>query len=517
MMKEEKNNFINFIKKSKYSIAFIVFFTLLAFGQRLLTTGFGIDNELYLLSIDKSEQWQWWFNLNRWGLVFLNKIFQMDLLSIYISNYLTVITMVFYAIGFNYLIYMCMKDEWKSTFLKYQFVFPILFLTNPIFAEQYNFLLQNFGVALGIFMIPLSLLLQEIAQKMENKTHKILTYTLAIGLAIWSFGIYQSILLLYVATVAIVYLLKVLNNNDNNWKFLLRQIGIFAISAFGFIMISKQLSQETSYLQMAWLKDSFGICILNIFYCVKSMIKSETIFYNIGYIVSIVIMLTTLFYYLRKRNFKIGLLIGILGVLCAPLYIMIVTGVDQFKRTQFNYSFTVGFVILFGIILLSKKNLLLTTLKTTLIVFAIGLAYIQSYTCANLFQTAEITYQTDFTFANHIVSEIQKQNWFEEEKEYVLIFLGKHSVQEKFAYVEGEIIGKSFFEFDYEYLYGVNSRANAFLQLLGYYFNEPSQEQFDMAKKYVLENNIPAWPKENAICLVNENTIIVRLSQEIEN
>lgn len=56
MMKEEKNNFINFIKKSKYSITFIVFFTLLAFGQRLLTTGFGIDNELYLVSIDKSKQ-----------------------------------------------------------------------------------------------------------------------------------------------------------------------------------------------------------------------------------------------------------------------------------------------------------------------------------------------------------------------------------------------------------------------------------------------------------------------------
>ena len=71
-----------------------------------------------------------------------------------------------------------------------------------------------------------------------------------------------------------------------------------------------------------------------------------------------------------------------------------------------------------------------------------------------------------------------------------------------------------YFEFDYQYIYGVNQRATAFLEILGYKFNMATAEEFEFAKKYVEENDIPIYPKEEAIQLINDNQIIVRLSEE---
>lgn len=60
----------------------------------------------------------------------------------------------------------------------------------------------------------------------------------------------------------------------------------------------------------------------------------------------------------------------------------------------------------------------------------------------------------------------------------------------------------------------MNSRGVAFLNILGYEFNKPTSEEFEQAKKYVEENNIKSWPNEESINLVDNNKIIIRLSEE---
>ena len=512
----DKNNFLEYIKKSKISILIIIFFTIFAFGERLLSNSFGIDSEHYLSSITDPNRWDWWISLSRWGLVLINQLWHMNAFSIFVSNYLTVVTMIVYAIMFNYLFYTYIKDEYKERYLKYQFIFPIIFLTNPIFAEQYNFLLQNFGVALGILMIPVSILLINRAMDAEKTLIKIGYYVISIIMMILSFSIYQSIILLYIVTVVACYLLKVLKDNDNNWKYLFKFIGIFAIAAGTFLIVSKLLNTSgTSYLQTGWSSSGVRQCIQNIYYCVMSMLKSETIFYNFGYILSLIAIVCIAIYLVTKKKMKIGILIAMLGLIVAPFYIMIVTGVDQYKRTQFNYSFVIGFVLMLSIVLISNKNIFSKGLKVLTLILAIGIAYIQSYTSAVLFYTADIKYQSDVELANRIVEGIEEKDWYEKDKDYTLIFLGKYEKNEKNAYIKGEIIGRSFFEFDYQYIYGLNERANAFLQILGYYFNKPSIEQFENAKEYVESENIKSWPNNEAITLVDNDKIIVRLSEEI--
>ena len=515
-MENIKNNkFLEYLKKSKVSIMIVVGFALFAFGLRLISQSFSIDTELYINEIGTEGRWQWWISLNRWGLVLLNQIFQMDALPIYASNFLTVLFMIAYSIGFNYLFYTYMKDEYKENFLKYQFIFPILFVTNPIFAEQYNFILQNVSVAFTVLLIPIILLVIDKASRYKEKFKKYLCYITAIALLILSFGVYQSVILLYIATVVVCYLLKVIKEKNNCWKYLGKQIAIFILAALVYFVIGKILAgeNETSYLQLAWIKDSIKQCLINILYCVKSVLKCEGIFYNIGYLLTIGTFIGFVIYMLVKKELKIGMMIATIGILAAPFYIMIITGVDQLKRTQFNYSFVVGIGLMLLVVFLAQKEKI-KILKNIAIIIILVIAYKQSYHTANLFYTADMVYRSDEAFAYQLMNEVEKKEWYNPNQTYKIIFVGRHQKELKNVYLKSEVIGSSFFSFDYQYIYGPNSRAISFLRTLGYNFQEPSAEEFENAKQYVEENQVEPWPNEDSIRLQDKDKIVIRLSAE---
>ena len=214
-----------------------------------------------------------------------------------------------------------------------------------------------------------------------------------------------------------------------------------------------------------------------------------------------------------KKKLKIGIVIAIVGLLMAPFYIMIVTGVDQLKRTQFNYSFVIGIMMTLLIVFLSQKEKL-KYLTIIGLIFVFGIAYVQSFTTSSLFHTADTMYKSDEAFAHKLVERIEEKEWYNAEEEYTIIFVGEHLTELENTYLKSEIIGRSFFEFDYQYIYGVNQRATAFLRILGYEFENPTVEEFENAKQYVKENSISVYPKEDSIQLVDDNKIIVRLSEE---
>ena len=512
--RKEYNDIVVFLKKSKISIIIIVLFTLFAFGQRLISGGFSIDTELYINQLETGGNDSWWISLSRWGLVFLNDFLQMGTLPIFASNFLTVVIMIIYSIAYNYLFYTLIDEKYKEIFVKFQFIFPIIFITNPIFAEQYNFVLQNAGMAIAILMIPVSILLVNHGIEEENKIKKVFCYLVAVGMSIIGFAVYQSIILLYIATVAVCYLLKVIKDKDNNWIYLLKQIGIFLFIAAIYFVISRILGQQdTTYLQSAWTKDGIKQCLINIAYCIKNVLYCDTIFYNIGYIISIFVGIGMIVHLAIKKQLKIGIVLATIGILMAPFYIMIITGVDQLKRTQFNYSFVIGIMINLLIGFLAQRKSLKYLLVIGL-VFVIGMAYIQSYTTANLFYTADITYKKDEYFAHELAGRIEEKEWYNDNEEYTIVFVGEHLPDLKNAYLKSEIIGRSFFEFDYQYIYGVNQRATAFLNILGHDFNMATAEEFENAKQYAEENNMPIYPKADSIQLLENNKIMVRLSEE---
>ena len=514
---KEDNNFIYFLKRSLPSIAIIVIFALIAYGQRILSNSFSIDTEVYMYNIENTVNWDWWNSLNRWGLVWINKVFQMNAFPIFAANITTFITIILYSIGFNYIFYINMKEEWKEKFLKISFIFPIIFITNPIWAEQYNFIHQSFGVALGILLIPVSIYLFERASIIENRIEKVFIYAIGITLAVISFGVYQAIILMYIATVAFCYFFRVLKENNNSWKYLLKNIFLFVCIVIIYEIITKITGEKASYLQIAWQKDGIKICLRNIYYVIKDVVKCQTIFYNIGYLIGMLLLFVSIIYLSIKRKMKLGLLLSIIAIILAPFYIMIVTGVNQFYRTQFNYSLTVGFLLLAGVLILcNNKNIITKYINIIMIAIIMFLGYRQAYVTSNLFNTADTVYQNDVSTANKIVSRIEQQDWFDENEEYTLIFVGYYENEPSKIYLKGELIGDSFFYFGREDSAGIAGRANMFLDLIGYKFKIPTVQEYLDAKEYIKYKEIKSWPNANSITLMDNNKIIVRLPKDVK-
>lgn len=504
------NNVKKYLKASKLTILIVIFFLILAFGQRLLNGSFSMDTEFYITHYQ--IDWHWWLGLDRWGLVLINKILSIGPLVLFQSNFMTLILIGIYSISFCYLFYLFMPEKWKKSYLKIQFILPIIFITSPMFAEQYNFVNQNVAIAMGILFIALSMILIKEADKLDKK-NMLLFNILAIIISTISFGIYQAMIPLYILIVACTYLLECINKNQSCWKFLKDRIIKFAIVCILYLIICKIIGGENSYLKSGW--SIYGLkCFKSIYYVMIDMLKCNTIFYNCSFLLAIFIIISINIYLFFKKENNFGIILGSIGILMSPLYIMIITGVDQLKRTQFNYSFVIGFILLLGCLYLMNK-LRLKYLAYFIMVLAFGIAYKQANITAKLFHSDNIRFEQDTILATKIQNDIEKKDWYDLNEEYTLVLLGQRPCKSSNFYEKGEVMGYSFFEFDYQHYYGPSQRANAFFKTLGYDYKEPSIEIFEAAKVYAEEENMEIYSLENSILKMDKNIIIVRLSEEM--
>lgn len=509
-MNEKKLNIKDFLHKSKLSIAILIFFLLLAFGERLISTSFSIDTEFYISNY--VSNFSWWINLNRWGLVIINKLLSVGPLLIFQSNLLTICFIIVYSILFMYLFYLYIPKKWEYKYMKFQFIFPIIFITNPIFAEQYNFINQNVGVSLGIIICSISAIMFYCGDRAEGLIKTIIDIS-AILITTFAFGIYQSIVPLYILIIACTYFLECINKENSCWKFFVKRVIQFLIICLLYLAISKIIGGENNYLQSGW--STYGLnCIKNIYYVILDILKCHTVFYNISYLIAITLIISINLYWIFKKKNNFGIVLSSVGLLLAPFYIMIITGVDQLKRTQFNYSFVIGFILLIAsIIILNHKKL--KYIGMIVIILSLGIAYKQAIITGKLFYSDNVRFQNDVILANKIQTQIEQEKWYKEQTKYTLIILGEKPCNSINFYDKGEVIGHSFFEFDYQYVYGPSQRANIFMKTLGYDYKEPSYEDFEQAKDYAKKNNVKTFPEKNSIVKIDNNRIIIRLSKEI--
>ena len=115
-MKYNKSEFKYYLKKSYKTIIIVTLFLLLTYWTRLISDSFSIDTELYVQ--EYTHSFSWWLNLERWGLVFLNKILKIGPLIIPHANFLTVLFIFLYSILYCYLFYLNIGDMYKNRYLK---------------------------------------------------------------------------------------------------------------------------------------------------------------------------------------------------------------------------------------------------------------------------------------------------------------------------------------------------------------------------------------------------------------
>ena len=193
-LKEELNEFWREYRRFAWALGLVI---LLVYGGRVIHDDFFLDSEIMILNPE--SMWYLWMGSNRFGMVATSRIFGLHRLSPWISNVLMACTMWCCGITLAF----CAR-EWTGKCRRYRVftrLFPILFVTAPVFVEQYLFVLQSFEISFGILAAILAAFCSDRFCRSDGFCRGGQSWfwgILGLVLLVWSFGTYQAMVPLYV-------------------------------------------------------------------------------------------------------------------------------------------------------------------------------------------------------------------------------------------------------------------------------------------------------------------------------
>lgn len=502
----EKDRFIDFSRNNKLLYVIIIFAIAFSYGTKIVGLNISIDTEVIIDNFD--SQMGSWNSIGRLGLVALKRLFALHSFNPFVANFLTVVFLFFTCIFIGYLIWKVSDNKISGLII---IILPLLFVTHPIFAEQFNFTLQSFEVAVSMLGTVISVIL--IVMYMEYR--KNFFVVLSVILSTWSFLTYQSLIMFYISlsVSVIILLLNYRSNTEFSWY---AKIVISFLFCFVFSMVFSQLiviidhhvfSIETGdYLSrnIVWGK----LPLFEIFSTLKNHFKdilfARGIFYNAGFIISILACLLVLIKkVILKSNFILFEFFCVVLLNICPFMLTFFMGSIEPIRAQMpSLQYVIAFNFLYVAINITTKSFL-----NVCILLALIISFRQGYTTANLFYSERAKYEEDVIFANRINTQLDSLN-IKERDEYSLVLIGRKQVNSNIV-IEGETIGHSFFAWDLSTPYGTSLRAIGFMKTLGYNFKIPSKE--DCEKGESIKDNMTSFPQKNSI-LISNNTIFIKLS-----
>ena len=241
---------------------------------------------------------------------------------------------------------------------------------------------------------------------------------------------------------------------------------------------------NSSYLlnQVGW--STYGLKgILYIGYYFLTVLFGTRIYYNLGYLIVIILTLIFIKKHWNKKNIILN--ISLLFLLITPFIMSIALGNETIARSQFALPFVISFVFIFY----KPKNKYYYIIPLALIVFQITITFI-------LFKNDYIRYNLDLNLMNEIKTEIS------DHEDLPVVFIGEYNNNIK---IKGDVLGSSFFNWDKETENGANIRIHGFFNANNNNYILPSSENIKMAK-----NNLNQY---NDKINIDNNIIIVNLNK----
>ena len=239
---------------------------------------------------------------------------------------------------------------------------------------------------------------------------------------------------------------------------------------------------NSSYLlnQVGW--STYGLKgILYIGYYFLTVLFGTRIYYNLGYLIVIILTLIFIKKHWNKKNIILN--ISLLFLLITPFIMSIALGNETIARSQFALSFVISFVFIFY----KPKNKYYYIIPLALIVFQIIITFI-------LFRNDYIRYNLDLNLMNEIKTEIS------DHEDLPVVFIGEYNNNIK---IKGDVLGSSFFNWDKETENGANIRIHGFFNANNNNYILPSRENIK-----TVNNNIS---KYNEKINIDNNIIVVNL------
>lgn len=503
-LKNDIVDFVGFCKDNVFSITLIILFTVMAYGIKLFNYSISIDTEKLI----NEYQWQLdtWASFGRFGLVFTKRLFGLNPFNAYISCFLMVVSMIVFGITWSYVLNYFSFEKKKKTLITC--IFPIIFITAPLFTEQFNFILQSFEVAFAIILCSLAVFF---TSKWTIDSRNIIYVILAAICMIWGFGTYQAIVFLYISGVLACYILIYIANKKGNINLnknyftvsVFKYLAVFILGYLGYYIVDKLVRNiygASGYVDgmIKWGQMPVIECIKNILRYIRYGLFGDGLFYSKIFLICVIILITyTIINLFTKSRDKFLFTCSVGVFIASPYLLSIYIGDGLIPRMQFNYQFVIAFTIYMVAYIFKSKNI-----KSLIIIFALCLGLNQSNVVAKLFTSEQLKYEDDVKLASEISQRIETLD-LGENSDYPVVLVGRHTANIPNKVV-GEFIGVSWFEFG-----GNSLRAIGFMNTLGYDYIEPTQEQISEA--YEISKDMEVWPSKNSVQFRN-GLIIVKFS-----
>ena len=510
-----------FIKEYQFVWWIVGSFLLLAYGIKVFNVSISHDTEAIMVA---SEQlYNSWYSMGRFGLIFLKKVLGTYCFNPYVASFMMFVTMVANSILWSYLFYWISGEKKKD--MKLAWIFPAFFFTSTIMAEQSGFLLQAYEVNIALLMVGIAILCLFQAFFGENR-HKCVWVAVAMLCSVIAFSVYQSLVPLFTAGVAISFLvlydkMATDRNEQLTFSFYIINIGkliaVFLASFILYQIVNKVVlnlleMETTSYIkdQIMWGVLPTAECVKNVLSHIRDSFLGKGIFYSsINGVVVVMLLGYSILRIRRKEHCYILYCLAVIYCLLSPFMMSIVMGNAPTARTQLLLPFVIGFFLQYLLIKVREKK----ALKYVYSIMGIGVFIVimnQSILSSRLYYTQYVQYEEDVRVAEKISDQIEKLNLGEVPKEPV-VFVGARSAKKNAACIAGdqlELIGKSFFEVSFGTEHGTWVMRN-FMATLGYSYALPDGTQIAQAEQAV--SGMPVWPNTGSV-IVKDGIIIVKLS-----
>lgn len=508
---------VKFLKERKFLVLFELVLVMFFFGIRMLKLTASIDTDSFINTPKTTLNW---LLIGRWGLVLTKKLFGTMWFNLYIASFLGYICIVGYLLLGCYLFHYICDGKRKYNY----YLFSLLFLTHPVFVFQWFFKLQAFEVSFSMLLIIIAELMIFRFLKEDRKIEGVL----AIIPLVWSFGSYQSNILMFVAVTIVGFLILDRGNLKEAIIDCIKMIGIFLAAFVVNQGITSAFFSDSDYLTsyIMWGKIPVRECMKNIKHHVGDVLFGRKIFTFAyaallsGVFLKFLLEIRTM----TKRRFFDYIAYGVLFVL--PFVLTIYAGTyENSMMAAARVQYPLAFILGSGYMLLIEQYQELKVRSIRRVgavcsVFFYGLAAVfilQQIQCSlRLWYTDDIRYRQDCNFLRQVVDTMYDQG-LDPNGDVSIAYIGTHQMPlNGSCFQPVELIGVSYFKMYAElqpYYYQSSHRISALADMEGVYRNyRLTGKQAEKARK--IAEDMPVWPKKGSV-KEEDGIIVIRLSEDL--
>lgn len=405
----------------------------------------------------------------------------------------------------------------------------LLWISHPVWAEQFYFSLQSMEIALGMLFTAAALYLTgRFARKPGPGA-----FLGSLFLLLLTFSSYQAFVAFFIFGTVTILFLEALQSARGQQeqvgaKALLGKIvPYFAVFMAAFVLnmvITRLFFSHSDYLQnqIFWGSSSVKECLQRIIsHIIKVFSGYQSAFYSAGFGALALLVLALLLVFLKKNCQGRRALAGVivfyyLALLCTPFLMTIVLGGIPTVRSQLVLPAAAGFLGYCLVFLMrelkgqGKRNFWEKALLCCGLALCLVCGLEQAKVTAGLYYTDRCRYEQDKALGYALLERIEQVNFRQESLPVVIV--GHRDFSPNNACVQGEVIGQSFFAYDLDVepvSYWSTRRMVGFLHTLGADLYQPPREWLDGALEY--STYMPEWPSEGSV-QIKDGMLIIKLS-----